>query len=267
MADSPISDAASGHALNKWRQLLVSWDTQQELYRPDRELALRAMCALVATAHPGGTPRVLDLACGCGSVTARLLDTLPSAHVVGIDRDPVLLRIAQEIWASDPRVVVEQADLRETGWQQRYGAAQFDAVLTAASLHWFEPEDLAALYRALASILPPGGLFANLDWIPIARAPALQRLCDASMGDWQRQVATQRAANPSPWREWWAFVLADADLAAEAAARDAMALPQPAEFFADEDWHRSALTAAGFAEVGVIWRSLSSAVITARKRE
>jgi hypothetical protein len=44
-------------------------------------------------------------------------------------------------------------------------------------------------------------------------------------------------------------------------------LSQPAEFFGDEDWHRSALSAAGFAEVGVIWRSLSSAVIVARKKD
>ena len=90
-----MSDSSSGSALSKWRQLLVSWDTQQELYRPDRELGLRAMCELVASARTSGTPRVLDLACGCGSVTARLLEALPSAHVVGIDRDPVLLRIAQ----------------------------------------------------------------------------------------------------------------------------------------------------------------------------
>ena len=250
--------------LSKWRQLLASWDAQQELYRPDRELGLRAICRLVAQAHITGTPRVLDLACGCGSVTARLLDAVPSADVVGIDRDPVLLRIAQEIWADDPRVVFENVDLREAGWRERLGGRQFDAVVTAASMHWFEPDDLSALYRVITSTLAPGGLFANLDWIPIAQAPALQRLCDGSMRTWQRQVAPQDGGSQSPWREWWTLVLADPDLAAEAAARSSIGLSQPAEFFGDEDWHRSALSAAGFAEVGVIWRSLSSAVIAAR---
>jgi SAM-dependent methyltransferase len=200
-------------------------------------------------------------------VTARLLDVVPSAQVVGLDRDPVLLRIAQEIWASDPRVAFERADLREAGWRERLRGRQFDAVVTAASLHWFEPDDLAALYRVIASTLAPGGLFANLDWIPIAQAPALQRLCDESMRAWQRQVAPQDGGSQSPWREWWALVLADPDLAAEAAERNSMGLPQPAEFFGDEDWHRSALSAAGFAEVGVIWRSLSSAVIVARRTD
>ena len=251
--------------LSKWHQLLASWDAQQELYRPDRELGLQAICGLVAQAHTSGSPRVLDLACGCGSVTARLLDAVPSANVVGLDRDPVLLRIAQEICANDPRVSFERADLREAGWRERLGRRQFDAVVTAASLHWFEPDDLAALYREIASTLAPGGLFANLDWIPIAQAPALRRLCDGSMQRWQRQVAPQDAGRESPWREWWALVLADPDLAAEAAARSSMGLPQPAEFFGDEEWHRAALSAAGFAEVGVIWRSWSSAVIAARK--
>lgn len=252
---------------SKWRRLLSSWDAQQELYRPDRELGLRAICGLVAETHTSGAPWVLDLACGCGSVTARLLEAMPSAHVVGIDRDPVLLRIAQEIWADDPRVAFERADLREVGWRERLGGRQFDAVVTAASLHWFEPDDLAALYRVIASTLAPGGLFANLDWIPIAQAPGLQRLCDGSMRAWQRQVAPPDGGSQSPWRAWWALVLADPDLVGEAAARSSMGLPQPAEFFGDEDWHRSALSAAGFAEVGVIWRSSSSAVIVAMKTE
>jgi len=253
--------------LSKWRQLLASWDAQQARYRPDRELALRAMSDLVARAHPDGTPRVLDLACGCGSVTARLIEAMPSVHVLGVDRDPVLLRIAQEIWANDPRVGFEQADLRDARWQERHGGGQFDAVVTAASLHWFEPDDLAGLYRAIASILVPGGLFLNLDWIPIARAPALQRLCDESMRAWQQQMTPQRVGSASPWQEWWALVLADPDLAAETRARHAMRLPRPAEFFADEDWHRSALTAVGFAEVAVIRRSLSSAIIAARRTD
>ncbi|MEW5990738.1 MAG: class I SAM-dependent methyltransferase [Chloroflexota bacterium] len=251
--------------LSKWRRLLDSWDAQQARYRPDRELALRAMSDFVARSYADGTPRVLDLACGCGSVTARLIESVPSAQVLGIDRDPVLLRIAREIWANDPRVAFEQADLRDAGWQKRHAGGQFDAVVTAASLHWFEPDDLAGLYRAIASTLVPGGLFLNLDWIPIAGAPALQRLCEESMRAWQWQVATQRGGSSSPWQEWWALVLADPDLAAEATARSAMGLPRPAEFFADEDWHRSSLIAAGFAEAGVIWRSSSSAIIAARR--
>ena len=251
--------------MNKWRQRLATWDAQQDLYRPDRERGLRAMSDVLGCALPFERPRVLDLACGCGSVTARILDAVPSARVVGIDRDPVLLRIAREIWAGDPRVTFEQADLRDGAWRDRHGVGQFDAVVTAASTHWFEPDDLSSLYLAIATSLRPGGLFANLDWIPMARAPELQRLSDAYVQDWERQLTPEREGQLSPWRQWWAQTLADPDLAARTGERSAMKLPRSAEYFADEDWHRSELIGAGFAEVGVIWRWFSSAVMVSRR--
>jgi len=251
--------------MNKWRQRLATWDAQQDLYRPDRERALRAMSDVLAYALPVERPRVLDLACGCGAVTARILDAVPSARVVGIDRDPVLVRIAREIWAGDERVSFEQTDLRDGAWRDRHAGGQFDAVVTAASTHWFEPDDLLSLYRAIATSLRPGGLFANLDWIPIAQAPELQRLSDAYLRGREQQLMPEREEQLSPWSEWWAQALADPDLAAEARERSAMDLPRSAEHFADEDWHRSQLIAAGFAEAAVIWRSFSSAVMVSRR--
>lgn len=251
--------------MNKWRRHLARWDAQQDLYRPDREHALQAMADVLAYALPVEHPRVLDIACGCGAVTARILDAVPTARVVGIDRDPVLLRIAREIWAGDQRVGFEQADLRDGAWRNRHAGGQFDAVVTAASTHWFEPDDLFSLYRAIASSLRPGGLFANLDWIAIARAPEVQRLSDVYVRGREPHVAPQQAGQLSPWSEWWAQALADPDLAAEVRERSAMDPPPSAEHFADEDWHRSQLIAAGFVESGVIWRSFSSAVMVSRR--
>ena len=253
--------------MSKWRQRLAAWDAQQDLYRPDREHALTAMTDILVSALPREHLRVLDLACGCGAVTARVLDALPSAHVVGIDRDPVLLRIAREIWTDDPRVTFEQADLRDDAWRGLHGGDRFDAVVTAASTHWFEPDDLSSLYRAIASSLRPGGLFANLDWIPIAHAPELQRLNDSSVGARERRLTTERKGQLSPWSEWWAQTLADPDLAAEVMERSTLDLPRSAEHFADEDWHRAELISAGFDQAGVIWRSFSSAVMVAKRRD
>lgn len=263
--DDAAKHRVGGAHVNKWRQHLLRWDAQQDLYRPDRERALAAMADILALALRVERPRVLDLACGCGAVTARILDAVPSARVVGIDRDPVLLRIAAEIWAGDPRVTLEQADLRDGAWRNRHGGGQFDAVVTAASTHWFGPDDLFSLYGAIASSLRPGGLFANLDWIPVAQAPEVQRLSDAYLRGRERRLTQGHEGQPWPWREWWAQTLADPDLAAEARERSAMDVPPSAEHFANEDWHRSALIAAGFAEAGVIWRSFTSAVMVSRR--
>ena len=155
--------------MNKWRQRLATWDAQQDLYRPDRERGLRAMSDVLASALPIEHPRVLDLACGCGAVTDRILDAVPSARIIGIDRDPVLLRIAREIWTGDPRVTFEQADLRDGAWRDRHGNGRFDAVVSLGAWEHFcsleeyqagrQEEIYREIFRRVAGLLPPGGRF------------------------------------------------------------------------------------------------------------
>ncbi|CAM5275794.1 hypothetical protein SHIRM173S_02982 [Streptomyces hirsutus] len=54
-----------------WQTWQESWDRQQEWYMPDREERFRVMLDMVE-AVVGTSPRVLDLACGTGTITARL---------------------------------------------------------------------------------------------------------------------------------------------------------------------------------------------------
>ena len=65
---------------------------------------------------------MLDLGCGTGSVTLRLLSRLPSARVVALDVDPVLLTIAAANFAGDERV-------RIAAW---WASAARDPLLVAA---------------------------------------------------------------------------------------------------------------------------------------
>ena len=57
---------------------------------PEREERF-AVIADVVEVVAGGRPRVLDLGCGPGSLSVRILDRLPAASVVAVDADPVLL--------------------------------------------------------------------------------------------------------------------------------------------------------------------------------
>ena len=70
-----------------WRGWQQSWDRQQEWYMPDREERFRVMLDMVE-ALVGSEPRVLDLACGTGSITDRLLQRFPRATGTGVDLDP-----------------------------------------------------------------------------------------------------------------------------------------------------------------------------------
>jgi trans-aconitate methyltransferase len=101
-----------------WHAWQLSWDRQQEWCMPDREERFRIMLDMVE-ALVGPAPRVLDLACGTGTITARLLARLPEATSTGVDLDPALLAIAEGTFAGDDRVRLVTADLKDPGWRAR----------------------------------------------------------------------------------------------------------------------------------------------------
>jgi trans-aconitate methyltransferase len=59
-----------------WQRWTTSWDRQQEGYLPDREQRFTAMPDMVEAVY-GSASRVLDLACGPGSITDRVLRRFP----------------------------------------------------------------------------------------------------------------------------------------------------------------------------------------------
>ncbi len=85
--------------------------------------------------------RVLDVGCGDGALTEKLVEA--GCRVVAIDASPQLVRSARERWL-DARV----ADVTALDFD-----GEFDAVFSNAVLHWVRDPDaaLAAIHRALAS--------------------------------------------------------------------------------------------------------------------
>ncbi|MFE7115839.1 class I SAM-dependent methyltransferase [Streptomyces sp. NPDC057654] len=112
-----------------WAAWQASWDRQQEWYMPDREERFRVMLDMVE-ALVGPKPRVLDLACGTGSISDRLLKRLPEAVSTGVDLDPALLTIARGSFDGDARVEFVTADLTDPDWPARLPYDSYDAVLT-----------------------------------------------------------------------------------------------------------------------------------------
>lgn len=145
-----------------WRAWQESWDRQQEWYMPDREERFRVMLDMVE-ALVGPRPRVLDLACGTGSITDRLLKRFPEATSTGVDLDPALLAIARGYFDGDERVTFVTADLKDPEWAGRLPYDSYDAVLTATALHWLHTEPLTALYGHIGGLVRDGGVFMNAD--------------------------------------------------------------------------------------------------------
>jgi SAM-dependent methyltransferase len=233
------------------------WDAQQQRYMPDREERFTALIDAVAEGTGRDDPLVLDLGCGPGSLSVRLLDRMPAATVIGIDADPLLLTLARAAWAGRPGLRFAAHDLRDPGWAAALGLDRpADAAVSTTALHWLHADALARLYASVATVLRPGGLLLDGDHLAEdqATAPVLFRLGRALVElEEQRHPA---AVGAETWAGWWEAARADPALAGLAADRDRMHLDSehhgsPAGRLAV---HVEALRQAGFAEVGTLWQ-------------
>jgi trans-aconitate methyltransferase len=250
-----------------WTDLLSTWDAQQAGYLPRREERFAAMVRTLG-AVLGDRFTVLDLGCGPGSLSQRVLDAYPQATAIAVDADPLLLQLGRNALSGyGDRLRWVDADLRDPAWTTQLGVEGVDAAISTTALHWLDPGALFTLYRRMGQLVRPGGVLLNGDNLPYDPGQAThERLADE---------ANQRAAHEAftvagvpDWERWWA--LAGDALAAEARER------QERRQCADERYgtrdgdrltslstHVTALTEAGFREIGTIWQDLDDRILLA----
>jgi SAM-dependent methyltransferase len=260
LTDLPTLDAAAA------RDWIDRWDRQQEVYMADREDRFTALIDAVeaGTGRPG--PLVLDLGCGPGSLSVRLLARLPEATVVAVDADPVTLSLGRAGYASVAGLRFVDVDLRQAGWVSQLSleaGRPVDAVVSTTALHWLSAVELRELYVTLAGLLRPGGLFLDGDHLQEDQTSSpvlagLDRVLEERES--RRRYPDGRPGGVENWDEWWQAVAADPALA-EAAAERSRGLVHHSNEGAQLGAHTSALRAAGFAEVGTLWQRGSSRVL------
>ncbi|MBM2615863.1 class I SAM-dependent methyltransferase [Actinoplanes sp. LDG1-06] len=239
------------------RRLLRQWDRQQTAYVAHRENRFTVMLDVLELHLDSPTPRVLDLACGPGAISQRVLAAFPGATVTAVDYDPVLLRIAA--LATGVRAI--DVDLAAPGWPSLVGPV--DAVLSSTALHWLSPADLLAVYRDAASLLPPGGLLMNADHLRYDdRSPALRAVSERHDA---RTQADDFAAGALDYAGWYELAAAEPELAALMPVREKRFADRPPQPLAPLEFHLAALRAAGFRETGTVWQYLDDYVVFARK--
>ncbi|GAA0484998.1 hypothetical protein Ade02nite_08360 [Paractinoplanes deccanensis] len=243
-------------------RLLRAWDEQQSAYVAHRENRFAVMLDVLRLSFPGGRPHVLDLACGPGAISRRVLETFPEARVTAVDYDPILLRIAAGALAEfGDRARVLDADLIAPEWTA--GVGKVDAVLTSTALHWLSPAQLLAVYQAAAELLPPGGFLLNADHLRFDdRSPALRDL--SARHDEQTQRAGF-AAGALDYAAWYAEAAREPGLAALVPVREKRFADRPPQPLAPLEFHLAALRTAGFAEAGTAWQYLDDYVVLARR--
>jgi SAM-dependent methyltransferase len=247
-----------------WASWLRRWDIQQEGYVPEREARFTAMFDALAALLPESFV-ALDLACGPGSISQRLLGRFPQAQAIAADIDPVMLALGRgAVGTADGRLRWVDVDLASPDWLEALGETRVDAVLSSTALHWLWPEPLTRLYRDLGRLLRPGGLLLNGDHLAFGPGqPSLARLSDGAL-EQQWSDAAFAARGVETAEQWWAALSAEpgvAPLLAERARR--FAGKQRQETPPDFDFHVATLRDAGFREVGTIWQVLSDRVLLA----
>jgi tRNA (cmo5U34)-methyltransferase len=138
----------------------------------DAPLSLELIAQTARGVRPDSTA-LLDIGCGAGNYSLKLLQHLPLRSVTLIDLSRNMLdRAVERIHAAAPSVVVTaiQADIRETPLPD----AAFDVAVAAAALHHLRNDRewqhvFGAVYRALL----PGGSFWISD-IVTHQSPAVQ---------------------------------------------------------------------------------------------
>lgn len=256
--------------------ILDRWDAQQAAYIAGREQRFAAMLdVLELTVGPEFV--AVDLACGPGSLSARILDRFPAARVVAVDVDPLLLHVAREVLTPrfGDRLTVLDVDLAVPGWSSDVEAAlagfgdgdaavaRPTAAVSTTALHWLTPDQLVRVYGETHGLLGDGGVLLNGDHFRFdGRDPELRRI--ASAHDEATQQAAFAAGAPT-WDAWWDEARALPGAAPLAAERERRFDGRPVPPATAVDLHLAALAQAGFATVGTAWQLLDDYVVLGRR--
>lgn len=159
----------------------------------DAPLAMELVAEAASLVTPGAEA-ILDIGCGAGNYTLRLLQRLPGLKVTLIDLSrPMLERAMARIGTQARAVQPLQGDMREI----EIGRDSFDIVLAAAVLHHLRDDtQWRHVFNKIYAALRPGGSFWIFDLVT-SSLPAVSEL---------------------QWRRWGEYLTALKD----AAYRDAV---------------------------------------------
>ncbi|NTU64869.1 MAG: class I SAM-dependent methyltransferase [Chloroflexi bacterium] len=151
----------------------------------DAPLVLDLITTVAAATNPDAT-HVLDIGCGAGNYTLKLLERLPNIDVTLIDLSkPMLDRALQRIGAmSDGNITTLQGDIRAIPLLDGH----YDIIMAAAVFHHLREEsEWETVFRKCFEALKPGGSL----WISDLIAhddPTVQAVMWQRYGEYLRQL-------------------------------------------------------------------------------
>lgn len=194
------------------------------------------MIERLMTVLPPSVENVLELGCGTGTLTLKLLERYPRARVTTVDAAPEMTQVTAERAGAGARLSAVTARFEQLSFE----AGSFDLITSSMSLH--HVVDKAALYRNFGSWLRPGG-----------------ELCFAD----QLAGGTERA-DAAHWELWYRFCREPGHCTEEEIA-SLVEHSRKHDHYVPLREHVRMLEAAGFTDVDLHWRTGMYSVVTARK--
>ena len=133
------------HALSKVAESTSKWDAAD--YARVGAFVAELGGAALDLLDPQPGERILDIGCGEGTLTRKIIDR--EATVLGVDASPEMIAAAREKGVN--ALLLRAEDMQFF--------AEFDAAFSNATLHWVLQKEQAA--RAIYRALKPGGRFAG----------------------------------------------------------------------------------------------------------
>lgn len=188
---------------------------------------------------------ILELGCGTGELSIKILKRYPEAQVIALDYSPRMLQFAQN------KITTAGYQHRWTGIETDFGdwatnpqklaISKFDACVSSLAIHHLEDEMKLKLFQGVQKSLNPNGCFWNADLI-LPESPTLTEVYNATREEW----ATQQGKNL-------------AEIRAQAGNSSTYGYSGQDQL-ATLNAHLQMLTTAGFETIAVPWKYYGLAV-------
>ncbi len=204
------------------------------------------MLEVITRCLPSTTCRILELGCGTGELSLKMLKRFPKAKVIALDYSPRMLQFAQDkIKAAgyEQRWTGIEADFGE--WAnnpEKFGlGSEFDAAVSSLAIHHLDDEMKFKLFQQVADSLCHGSCFWNADPV-LPELPAIAEVYEAAREEWATQQVTELT-----------------EILTKVGISDPQGYSSPDQL-ATLDTHMQMLSIAGFETIAIPWKHYGLAV-------